>query len=184
MPTITYVMYEQPFDSVIVDIGKHEKGASKGIYVSPVLAALLATLPLAGFVFLLLSKNVPWQLTAGFFAAFLVVASVAAYLFRNMRRYGHARTALGAWAASHGFAAQGRAYVGVVEGRRCAAMAFYRDRAEDDYVLEGFAFILQLNSYTTGGAHVMQKPRVFQEGIELLNAGFEAVLGKYGRRLR
>jgi len=51
-----------------------------------------------------------------------------------------------------------RAHVGLTDNQRCAVMALYRETSDDGYVLDGFAFIVQVAAYSTGGVHVLQKP--------------------------
>lgn len=179
MSSTSYVRYDQPFDSVIADLGKLEKSACSGMSLMPVLGAFLVALPAAGFVALLQSRGVPLGLYAGVLAMLLAIAAVEWYFVRNLRRHRLARAALRAWAQARGWTEEGRAYVGLAEGRRCAVTMLYRQRARNDYVLDGFAFIVQLTDYAAGGAHMLERLGSQQQVLQGLDAGLSSMLVKY-----
>jgi len=90
-----------------------------------------------------------------------------------------ARSALETWAQSHSFAAQGRAYVGVAAGRRCAVLTMYRREGRTEYAFEGFALLAQLTNYSNGGLRLQNRPRTHEAALRLLDSGFEALLRTY-----
>ena len=177
MSVDTYAMYEQPLDSVLLDFGKLEQQAASGIYVLPIFFCLMNAVPLAAFIALWCNDPSPFSMIPLFMGA--ILGGVTVYLFRKLQRYRLARAALGAWALSHGFVGQGRAYVGVVAGRRCAAVAIYRRTGKTEYRFECFALLVQLTSYSNCGMHVQQKPRTLEEAVRMLDAGFNALMQKY-----
>jgi hypothetical protein len=175
----TYVTHEQPFDSVLIDFDKLEQQAASGIYVLPIVFAMIALLPFAMFIAMTFAWNVPLPFCLIPLVMLVVLGGVAVYLFRKLKRYRIARAALQAWAQPRSFVEQGRAYVGVVAGRRCAAMAMFRREGKTEYAFEGFALLVQLTSYSNGGLHLCHKLSTQEEAIRLLDSGFEALLRTY-----
>lgn len=174
MSSPSYISYEQPFDSVLADLGKLEKSACSGMSLMPVLGAFLLALPAAGFVVIVQDPHAPLFAYAIVSVILLVVAGVEFYFVQNLRRHRLARAALRAWALARGWTEQGRAYVGAVEGRRCAVAPLYRSRARNDYVLDGFAFVVQLTAYSAGAVHWVKRLGSQQQVLQDLDAGLTA----------
>lgn len=179
MTSPTYVNYDQPFDSVIADLGKLEKSACSGMSLMPVLGAFLVALPAAGFVVIFQDPDAPLFAYAIVSVILLVVAGVEFYFVQNLRRHRLARAALRAWALARGWTEQGRAYVGLAEGRRCAVTTLYRSRGRNDYVLDGLAFVVQLTDYSAASAHMVERLGSQQQVLQGLDAGLSSMLVKY-----
>ncbi len=181
MASVSYVSYDKPFDSVIADMKHLEQRACNGRFVGPVLGALFFAFPIGLLVLVLQDPHVPLFVFGIVLALFALAVGLEWYFINFVRRYRLARAALRAWSQAHSFAEQGHAFVGSVENRRCAVTLVFRCRARNDFVLEGCAWILQPNAYSTCGVHVVQKFNSLPQVQQDLESGFQAMLGRYCR---
>jgi hypothetical protein len=156
--------------------GDLEKRATSAIYVAPIATATLAGFPIGILALMATSPGTPLQAYFIPLPILAVIGGVATYLFLKLQRYRRATAALRVWAKARGFAAQDRAYAGIVAGRRCAALSIYRREGRTEYAFRGFALLVELTSYSTGAFHVYQRPRTQDEALRLLDFGFDAAL--------
>jgi hypothetical protein len=179
MASVSYVSYDKPFDSVIANMKHLEQRACRGRFLAPVLGLLFFAFPVGLLVLVLKDPHVPLFVFGIVFALFALAVGLEWYFIHFVQRYRLARAALHAWSQTHGFAEQGHALVGAVENRRCTVTLLFRYRARNDFVLEGCAWILQPNVYSTCGVHVVQKFDSLQQVQQDLESGFQAMLGRY-----
>jgi hypothetical protein len=164
---------------VLLDFDQSERRATSGVYLLPVVFALLSIIPVLVLVAMLLAKDAPLPLCAIPLLMGAVFGGITVYSYRKLQRYRLARATLQTWAQSRGFVAQGRAFVGIDAARRCAAFPTYRRVARSEYVFEGFALLIRLSGDSNVGLHLQCNLKTQTEAMQLLHAGFGALMARY-----